>query len=76
MDERLQVGHFYAFVISWESSMPVTYRIMKPNCCSSPRVFASATLGSPPGDSLALPAPADEIYMTHYFIERPEAPAP
>jgi hypothetical protein len=56
--------------------MPVTYRIMKPNCCSSPRVFASATLGSPPGDSLALPAPADEIYMTHYFIERPEAPAP
>jgi hypothetical protein len=69
MDVRLQGGHFYAFVISWESPMPVTYKIMTPgNSLSSP-VFASATLGSPPGDLLALPEPAEEIYYTHYFIE-------
>lgn len=69
MDVRLQGGYFYAFVISWESPMPVTYKIMKPGNNPSSSVVASATLSSPPGDSLALPEPADEIYYTHYFIE-------
>jgi hypothetical protein len=69
MDLQLQGGYFYAFVISWESSMPVVYRIMTPGDSSSLPIVASATLGSPPGDSLALPEPADETYYTHYFIE-------
>jgi hypothetical protein len=69
MDLPLRGGYFYAFVISWESSMPVGYRIMRPGNSTSHPIVASATLGSPPGDSLALPEPADEVYYTHYFIE-------